>query len=104
MAELIWTEPALQDLDVIADYIALDNPVAAQRLVQKVFSSVEILQSFPKMGLCPPELANSPYRQLVIIPCRIFYRIEKNVVYILHAMRGEQLFRARLIEELNSNK
>jgi toxin ParE1/3/4 len=26
MAELIWTEPALHDLDAIADYIALDNP------------------------------------------------------------------------------
>ncbi len=25
MAELIWTEPALSDLDTIADYIALDN-------------------------------------------------------------------------------
>jgi plasmid stabilization system protein ParE len=36
MAEMIWTEPALQDLDAIADYIALDNPLAARRLVQRV--------------------------------------------------------------------
>jgi plasmid stabilization system protein ParE len=27
MAETIWTEPALSDLDAIADYIALDKPV-----------------------------------------------------------------------------
>lgn len=26
MAEVIWAEPALNDLDAIADYIALDNP------------------------------------------------------------------------------
>ncbi len=26
MAELIWTEPALNDLDTIADYIAMDKP------------------------------------------------------------------------------
>ena len=33
MAEVIWAEPALNDLDAIADYIALDNPEAARRLV-----------------------------------------------------------------------
>jgi len=33
MAEVIWTEPALGDLDAIADYIALENPDAARRLV-----------------------------------------------------------------------
>jgi hypothetical protein len=26
MAQIIWTEPALSDLDAIADYIALDKP------------------------------------------------------------------------------
>ena len=26
MAEVIWTDPALSDLDAIGDYIALDNP------------------------------------------------------------------------------
>ncbi|HEX6718803.1 MAG TPA: type II toxin-antitoxin system RelE/ParE family toxin [Pyrinomonadaceae bacterium] len=26
MAQVIWTEPALNDLDAIADYIAVGNP------------------------------------------------------------------------------
>lgn len=29
MARLVWTEPALADLQAIAEYIALDNPAAA---------------------------------------------------------------------------
>lgn len=37
MAEVVWTEPALSDLDAIADYIAIDNPDAARALVQRVF-------------------------------------------------------------------
>jgi len=37
MAQIIWTEPALSDLDAIAEYIALDKPSAAMKLVQKVF-------------------------------------------------------------------
>lgn len=33
MAEIIWTEPALNDLDDIAEYIALSNVEAARQLV-----------------------------------------------------------------------
>ena len=56
MAEVIWAEPALNDLDAIADYIALDNPEAARRLVQKIFEHVEHLASHPKLGSKPDEL------------------------------------------------
>ena len=50
MAEVIWAEPALHDLDAIADYIALDNPEAARQLVQKVFEHVDHLQSHPGLA------------------------------------------------------
>ena len=33
MAEIIWTEPALDDLDEKAEYIALDCRITAQILV-----------------------------------------------------------------------
>jgi len=35
MANIIWTDPALADLDEIADYIVLDNFSAAQQMVKK---------------------------------------------------------------------
>ena len=47
MARLIWTDPALLDLDEIAGYIALDNPGAAQKLVRKIFSRIEQLEQHP---------------------------------------------------------
>ncbi len=47
MARLIWTEPALIDLDEIAEYIALDNPSAAKMLVQKIFQKLERLEHHP---------------------------------------------------------
>ncbi|EPN8877814.1 type II toxin-antitoxin system RelE/ParE family toxin, partial [Vibrio cholerae] len=40
MVEIIWTEPALSDLNDIAEYIALENVVAAKQLVQTVFTKV----------------------------------------------------------------
>ena len=104
MARLIWTEPALSDLDAVADYIALDNPVAAAHLVEQVFECVERLERFPKSGKCPPELPHSPYREVIVSPCRVFYRIEDDSVYLLHVMRAERLLRFFLLNERNKTK
>ena len=94
MARLIWTEPALNDLEAIAEYIALDKPDAARRYVQRVFQIVERLAQFPNSGSIPPEIPHLPYRQVVVPPCRIFYRTDGQEVLIVFVMRGEQ----RLVE------
>lgn len=93
MAELIWMEPALSDLDAIADYIALDDPGAAGRLVQRVLRHVEQLVAHPQSGSRPAELGRSRYRQIVEPPCRVFYRYDGKRVFILYVMRGEMLLR-----------
>lgn len=93
MAEVIWTEPALADLDAIADYIALDKPDAAAALVKRVFAHIEHLQSYPQSGSRPPELKRSRYRQIVEPPCRVLYRHDGERVYILYVMRSERLLR-----------
>lgn len=99
MAQIIWTEPALSDLNEIAEYIALDKVSAATRLVTKVFSSTERLEQFPKSGRKPPELNNSRYLEIIVGPCRIFYRIDKKLVFILYVMRGERKLRKYLLDE-----
>lgn len=104
MARLVWTEPALADLEAIADYIALDNPVAASGLVQRVFASVARLESFPSSGKRPPELPRTSYRELLVTPCRVFYRVEGDDVFLLHVMRAERLLRKWLIEERNRTR
>ena len=97
MAEVVWTEPALSDLDAFADYMALDNPAAAKQLVQRVFRHVEHLAAHPKSGSKPPELKGWRYRQVIEPPCRVFYRQERSKVFILHVMRSEQLLRRRVL-------
>lgn len=93
MAEIIWSEPALSDLDAIADYIALENPVAASELVARIFSHVEQLADHPESGSRPKELRRSRYRQVVEPPCRVFYRHDGSRVFILYVMRSERLLR-----------
>lgn len=97
MAEIVWSDPALSDLDAIADFIALENPAAASALIQRVFTHIEQLADFPESGSYPPELGPSRYRQIVEPPCRIFYRYHSKTIFILHVMRAERLLREGLL-------
>jgi toxin ParE1/3/4 len=99
MAELIWTEPALSDLDAIADFIALDKPDAAKAFVRRGFSHAEQLQEHTERGSLVRELPNSPHRQIVEPPCRIFYRLDGARIIVLHAMRGEMRFQKHRLRD-----
>jgi toxin ParE1/3/4 len=93
MAEIVWSEPALSDLDAVADYIALENPMAASELVKRIINHVGQLADHPESGSRPQELKRSRYRQIVEPPCRILYRFDGHKVFILHVMRSERLLR-----------
>jgi plasmid stabilization system protein ParE len=94
MAQVIWTDPAITDLDAIADYIALENPIAATELIKRILDHIAKLMDFPELGAIPDELEKySRYRHIVEPPCRIFYRFDAGIVFILHVMRSERLLR-----------
>ena len=99
MARIVWADPALDDLEEIAEYIALDDEDAAKRLVRRVFEAVERLRNFPDSGRRPPELGRSRYRELVVGPCRIFYRHDNERVYVLYVMRSERELRNFILSE-----
>ena len=104
MAQIIWAEPALKELEDIAEFIALDKFEAAQKLVRSVFDRVELLSNQPKSGRRPPELPkNSIYREVIVGPCRIFYRIEKTKIIIIHVMRSERELRKFLLKDRAEN-
>jgi toxin ParE1/3/4 len=99
MAQLIWTESALSDLNDIAEYIALENPAAAKALVRRIFTAIERLEKHPSSGKFPAELRGKRYREVVSAPCRIFYRHTQAEVIILYVMRSERQLRNFLIRD-----
>lgn len=92
MAEVVWTIPALNDLEGILEYIALDKPEAANVLARKIFERTERLEGYPNSGVKPKELKGTPYRRLVVGPILIYHRQEKNNVFIVHVSRAERDF------------
>ena len=99
MAQIIWTEPALYELDKIAEYIAIDNFLAAQRLVQSVFARVEQLKDHSQSGRKVPELpTGSVYREVIVGPVRVFYRVDSQQIIIIRIMRSERVLRQFMLE------
>jgi plasmid stabilization system protein ParE len=95
---LVWTTPALDDLDEIAEHFALDDPRAAARFVRRVLQAVERLRRFPESGRWVPEAPSKTYREVIVSPCRIIYRREGRKVLIVHVARGERRVRGDRLE------
>ena len=84
-----WLRVALAYLEAEADYIAKDNPAAADRLVQRIMRAVNLLGNNPAMGR-PGRVSGT--RELVVgdTPYIVPYRVRVNAVEILrvfHAAR-----------------
>lgn len=83
---------AAADLQEIMDYIAQDNPDAAQKTVKDIVSKIEGLLEFPEIGtqLAPKIKLKNKYRYLVSGPYYIFYVYENKIVSVqrvLHTKR-----------------
>jgi toxin ParE1/3/4 len=94
MAAVIWTEPALAQLQAILEFIALDKPEAAKAVARRIFATTDRLASFPRLGRPIPEFPHRNYRQLWAKPCWLYYRMEAAQAIVLHIRRAERLIRA----------
>lgn len=90
MAEVVWTESALNDIESVAEYIALDNTLAASKFVQSVFLKTDRLQDFPESDKVIQELSEFNYRELQVNPVRVLYKTIQNEVVILGVVRQER--------------
>ena len=98
MVRLIWTDTAVVVVNDIAGYIGVSNPSAAKKLVQTVFDKVSRLERFPESARVPAEFQAMAYREVIVSPCRIFYKIDGAKVYILYVFREERDLKKFLLQ------
>lgn len=77
-----WLRTALRNLDDEASYIAIDDPVAARLVVERVLSAVAMLEQQPGVGR-PGRVHGT--RELLVSKTRYIvpYRVRGDVVEIL---------------------
>lgn len=71
-------------------YIHRENPTAAGAFRRKVEKVLLRLRRFPQSGRVLPEFPDLPFRQVIIPPYRIFYRIKGRVIWIVAVWHGAQ--------------
>jgi toxin ParE1/3/4 len=84
-----WLRVALENLDAEAEYIANDNPRAAERTAIAIREAVKLLSDFPAMGRTGRV---SGTREMVVpgTPYIVPYRVRDNhiqILRVLHAAR-----------------
>ena len=91
MARIIWSPQALEDLDVIREFIAVDAPRTARSFIQRIFKAVERLERFPLSGALVPELRGNEFREIRLKKYRIIYRVHSEdrveIVTVYHSSR-----------------
>ena len=88
---IIWSPLAVDRVSEIADYIAQDKALAAEKWINTVFSKVEQLESSPEIGRIVPEINNNQFRELIYGNYRIIYRIKKKHISILTIRHDKQI-------------
>jgi toxin ParE1/3/4 len=62
------SDRARRELLAAAEWIAEDNPVAAEGLIEAVETAAEKIGEYPQIGRRRPELTRGPYRFLTLTP------------------------------------
>lgn len=86
MREIVWLDSAVNDIQRLRQFIAQENPAAAQRAAIAIKESVQRLQELPTIGKPIEDLPQ--YRDLFIrfgaAGYVLRYRIHLDTVYIVH--------------------
>ena len=98
-----WSKIAQHDLVGIIEYIALDSYDNAEAILKKIKEQTVKLESFPERGRTVPELefhSINNYRELIITPWRIIYRIEEQKVYVLAVIDSRRNFEDIILKRI----
>jgi toxin ParE1/3/4 len=90
---------AFIDLDEIRQYIAEDNPDAADRVITEIFDGIRTLATFPEQGYRRPNLTSRRLRFKLVREYVIAYAAEKKplwVVAVFHGRRSPRVIAAVL--------
>ena len=90
-----WLRAALNNLDALAEYIARDNPAAAEKTVAAIRLAVENLDRFPSLGR-PGRISGT--RELVVsgTPYIVPYRVRGELVQLIRVFHAARKWPDRL--------
>ena len=105
--DVVWSNIAENDLKNIVEYIADDSPSNALKIFKRIKQKASSLYTFPERGRIVPELRDQgilQYRELVISPWRILYRISEKSVLVLSVLDSRRNIEDILLKRFTNSK
>lgn len=102
--KVVWARTAEEDLAAIVDFIADDSIEAAYAVFERIHAGAAALNDLPDRGRIIPELHQngiSQYRELIIAPWRIIYRVECSTLFVTAVLDGRRNLEDLLLERLS---
>jgi addiction module RelE/StbE family toxin len=105
--DITWSNVAENDLKSIVQYIAEDSPPNALKILNRIKNRASSLYTFPERGRIVPELRDQgilQYRELIISPWRILYRISEKNVLVLSVLDSRRNIEDILLKRLTNSQ
>jgi toxin ParE1/3/4 len=100
---VVWAKAAALDLEQIILFVASDSPFVAEQLLAKIRRKARSLGTSPLRGRIVPELLRlgmRRWRELVIRPYRLIYRVSRHAIVVLAVFDGRRDLEEVLLERL----
>jgi len=101
---VVWTESAARDYESVLDYVAAHSGLLnAQHLDAKLDKAISVLDTSPARCRIVPELrleGLTAYRELIVRPYRIMFRIHGKDVVLLSVFDGRRDLAELLLERV----
>ncbi len=91
--DVLWSRTSEKDLIDIIEYIAAGSPSTAKGILKKIKQKASSLYTYPDRGRIVLELRDQgilQYRELIVPPWRIIYRVSDKTVYVLSVLDSRQ--------------
>ncbi len=105
--KVVWSKTAEFDLECIIDYVAEDSISNALNILSRIKSKTSVLVTYPNRGRIVPELKEYnilQYREIIVNPWRIIYKIAENKVYVMSVIDGRRNVEDVLLDRLINKK
>ncbi len=86
-----FTPSARNQLLAAIAYVRRDDIRAARQLRNRIEKALRRLETHPDSGRRLPEFPDLPYREIVVPPYRVFYRVAVRLVWVVAVWHGAQI-------------
>lgn len=87
---VVWTESGIRGLDANISFVALESPIRASRLLDRILNAADSLRLLAERGSVVAEYDDPEIRQILVDSFRLLYHVGETDVHVLGVLHQRQ--------------